>query len=225
MALPSDQPDQPQTAESPLETVTALLIAVVVVIGALIAWQASRVDDSAGDADYAGLHALTTAEQTRALHLIRAYEDYGLYLNYWRNNLLSEEVAARLDGASPEEMPALEQEYKTSVNLADVNMGYFEARYLNRDGSYNLQRQLGEMWSDAGREMDLGYEAQFAEADALRGKTLKLLLALMVLTIAPVFYSLVEAVDGRQRYLMVALGTLFAIAGLVLAGLAGFNML
>ena len=49
-----------------LETVVAILIAVVTVIGAVVAWRSSVADDGAGDADFAGLRASVRSEETRA---------------------------------------------------------------------------------------------------------------------------------------------------------------
>src|SRR6476620_9476893 len=69
-----------------LETVVAILIAVVTVIGALVAWRSSVADDGAGDADFAGLRASVRAEETRALNSVDAYENYGAYMNYRRYN-------------------------------------------------------------------------------------------------------------------------------------------
>ena len=40
-----------------MDDLVAILIAVVVVIGAVVAWRASMIDDGAGDADYAGLRS------------------------------------------------------------------------------------------------------------------------------------------------------------------------
>jgi hypothetical protein len=39
----------------------------------------------------------------------------------------------------------------------------------------------------------------------------------MILTVAPVFYSLVESFAGRARYVMVVIGSLFALAGTIMA--------
>ncbi len=57
-------------SENPiLETTVAILIAVVVVIGALVSWRASVIDDGAGDADYAGLRATVHSVRAMALNI------------------------------------------------------------------------------------------------------------------------------------------------------------
>ncbi len=206
-----------------LETLVAVLIAIVVVIGALVAWRASLADDASGDADYDGLSALVKAEETLALNTVNAYEDYSSYIRYWSNARLAElidqdlEAALLTANAPAEQVEELNQELVTATDLANANVNFFDQRFVNRSGTYNLGRQLGEMWADAQRENDLEYESKFATADRLRAKTQNLLLTLMVLSIAPVFYALIESVSGRLRYVLLALGSLFAVAGMLAA--------
>ena len=199
-----------------LEMLVAILISLVVVVAALVAWRASQIDDAAGDADYDGLRAAINAEETRALNAVNAYEDLGMYTNYWRQSSLGELMAADLEEAeTDEEALVLEEQMKIADELATANEGFFEVRFLSRDGAYNIQRQLGEMWADASKERDLDYTSKFNEADRLRGRTLQFLLVLLVLSIAPVFFSLVESVSGRTRQVVTGLGILFTVAGIV----------
>jgi len=200
-----------------LETWMAVLIAIVVTIVAVVVWRASLADDAAGDEDYAGLRAVVFAENTLALNYVRAYEDYRNYLRYWYYRRLGELVDADLANATGEQADILNQESRAAYNQADSNAYFFETRYLHRDGTYNVQRQLGSMWADEQRTKDLKYESKFMAADRLRMKTLCLLLALMIISIAPVFYSLVESVSGRWRVVMIILGSLFAVAGIIFA--------
>jgi len=209
--------DKTEEKTSPVDTIVAILIAVVVTVGAIVAWRASLADDAAGDADYGGLRAAVNAEETRAINYVNAYESYGIYVNYWRNSRLAQLLETDLETATDEDAVLLYDQVSVANDLADANRTLLETRFLNRDGSYSVQRQMGEMWADAAKEKDLEYEAQFKEADALRDKTKKLLIAFMVLTIAPVFFSLVESVSGRVKYLMVALGALFMVIGTVAA--------
>ena len=56
---------QEQEKESPLETIVAVLIALVTVIGAVVVWRASVIEDASGDADFAGLRASINAEELK----------------------------------------------------------------------------------------------------------------------------------------------------------------
>jgi hypothetical protein len=203
--------------ESRFNTLVAILIAIVAVLGAVVAWRSSITDDGAGDADYAGLRAAVNAEETRALNFVNAYESYGNYVAYWRNNRQAALINEELAGAGADEGDTLTAQMKVYTDLADANRTMFETRFLNRDGSYNVQRQMGEMWADAAKERDLEYETQFKEADALRLKTNRFLISMMILGVALVFYSLIESMSDRWKTIMVVLGSVFAIVGVAMA--------
>ena len=203
--------------EDRLQVWIAVLIALATVIGGIIAWRASVADDAAGDADFAGLHASLNANETRALNYVNAYENYGAFITYWRNKTLGDLIAQDEESLSPEEVEQLEPTRLDAHDLAIANQQLFSSKYLDRKGNYILDRQLGEMWADAAREKDLNPDPQFLEADKFRKKTNNLLLSLLILTIAPVFYALVESTGGKMRVVCITLGTLFLAAGLVLA--------
>src|SRR5512133_1631293 len=132
-----------------LQTWIAILIALATVIGGLVAWRASVADDAAGDADFAGLHATLNVNETRALNYVNAYENYGAFVTYWRNKELGNMIATDEENASAEEVDKLEEQRATALDMATANQQLFSSKYLNRKGTYNLDRQLGEMWADA----------------------------------------------------------------------------
>lgn len=71
-----------------LEIINALLIALVTLIGAFVAWRASVASDNAGDASLDGLFATRNAQETLALNNTQLYENYRAYLAYTRYNEL-----------------------------------------------------------------------------------------------------------------------------------------
>lgn len=205
---------------SPLETIVAILIAIATVVGAVIAWRASVVADAAGDADFAGMRASVNAAETHALNFVNAYEHYGAYTNYSRYNELGNEISVELENVealSEEQAWALQRQQSEAYDLAKASQTLFPNRFMNRDGTYSVTREMGEGWADASREKDLNPDPQYAEADALRAKTNKILLALGVLSLSLVFFAVVEAVGERAKWLMVALGILFMLGGGILA--------
>ncbi|MBI3761436.1 MAG: hypothetical protein HY260_06175 [Chloroflexi bacterium] len=207
--------EQPEK-DNPLETIVAVLIAVVTVIGAVAAWRASVAADAAGDADFAGLKATLNAEQTRALTTVNAYEHYGSFTAYSRYNELGNAIGEDLQKGTEltdEQTLLLERQQAEVYDLAQANQDLFSHRFLSRDGSYSVQRELGEAWADTAKEKDLNPDPQYADADRFRAKTNLLLGSVSVLAVALVFYTLVEAAGERWQYGMVALGTIFMIAG------------
>jgi len=212
-----------ESENSILDTMVAILIAVVVVIGALASWRASVIDDAAGDADYAGQRSAVFSVRAQALNSLNAYESYGNYVSYARNSKLASLLEEDLKDAPEDQQALLTEQMKVANDLADADNDLFETKYLNRDGSYSVQRQLGVMMADAARANDLDYETQFAEADKGRARTRNMLLSVLILSIATVFYALVESVEGRTKAIMVGIGSLIAIAGIVMAAMVWFG--
>src|SRR3972149_2430478 len=216
--------DTPQN-DNRLETIAALLIALVTVIGAVVAWRASVASDGAGDADFAGLRASGNAEEARALNFVNAYEHYGAYTTYLRYTKLGDAIADDLENSAvltEEEAYLLDRQRAESYDLADANQDLFPNRFLSRDGSYSVAREMGEAWADASKEKDLSPDAHYAEADGLRAETHRVLGTLSLLAVSLVFFTLVEAAAGRLSSVMIGLGVLFAVAGTALALIVEF---
>lgn len=200
-----------------LATLVAILIALATVIGAVVAWRASVAADGAGDADFAGLRATVNLEETRALASVTAYENYSAFMNYRRYEDLGNLLVEAQNQLDEDEAAALEPERVSAHDLALANQQLFPNKFLNRDGSYALRREMGEIFADAAKEKELQPDGQYAEADALRDKTNQLLIAVTILAVALVFYTLVETVGKRLQYGFVAIGLLCTLAGSVMA--------
>jgi hypothetical protein len=199
-----------------LEGLAAVLISICTIVGALVAWRAALSEDIAGDADYVGIRSLTWAEESRTIHTVDAYEDYRLFLSYRGNDQLGDLIeASKPKSDSDEELAALERDLEEARQVAEVNVSFLDetkaSRYLNRDGSFAFDREMGEKWSAAGRRHDLHSGPRFEEADKYRLKTEKQLTTGVILTIALVLFTLFEAFSGPIRMLFLGLGgVLFA---------------
>jgi len=200
-----------------LAMIVAILIAVATVIGAVVAWRASVAADGAGDADFAGLRATVNLEETRALAAVTAYENYSAFMNYRRYEDLGNLIIEEQNQVEADEAAALEPERINAHDLALANQQLFPNKFLNRDGSYAFQRETGELFADAAKEKDLQPDSQYAEADKLREKTNQLLVAVTVLAVALVFYTLVETVGKRLQYLFIGAGVPCMAVGTVMA--------
>lgn len=205
---------------SKLATLTAILIGVVTVLGAVIAWRASVAADGAGDADFDGLKASLNAEETRALNFVNAYEHYGAYIDYARNIQLGDALAEDLQNAvnlSEQEHYLLDRQRAEAYDVGDANQDLFPNRFLNRDGSYSVEREIGELWADASKEKDLYPDEKFAAADQLRAKSNNLIGTITLLGIGLVFFTLVEGASRKSQTILFGLGALFSVAGTVIA--------
>lgn len=188
----------------------ALLIAFVSVAGAVVAWRASLASGSSSDADLAGLRASINLTETRAIGAVNAYSSYGTYVRYYQNRQLVSAIQSNFNEG--EDDARLIAESQDALVLAQ---SAFPNQYLNRDGTYNIQRQLGEALADAARKKDINPDPHYVEADVFRSQADKLLIALTALVISLVFYTLIEVVSDRLRYVLVTAGSVLAIASLV----------
>lgn len=211
-----------EAATNQLATLVAILIALATVMGAVVSWRASVAADGAGDADFAGLRATVNREETRALAAVTAHENYSAFMTYRRYKDLSDQLVAAQNQLEDEEAAALEPERVNTYELALANQQLFPNKFLNRDGSYALQREVGELFADAAKEKDLQADPQYVQADQLRSKTNRLLIAVMILAVALVFYTLVETVGKRLQYLFIGAGLLCMVAGVVMAIMVEF---
>lgn len=208
-----------------LSTLVALLIAVVSVSGAVVTWRASISADGAGDADVGGIRATINLTETNALAAVKGYSDYASFIDYYKyretSTQIEEEITELTEDASEEEAATLSNELADTYDLTTAASLAFPNEYLNRDGTYGLLRQTGEFVANASREKDINPQPSFDEADTLRSHTDRLLIALSVLVIALLFYTLIEATDNKKvKYLLLVVGT-----GVFLVGIVGAFLL
>lgn len=196
-----------------LGLVNALLIALVTLIGAFVAWRASVASDNAGDAALAGLTATLHAQETEALNNTILYEDYRAYTAYTRYNTLGDEIEAELPQVTdPDETEVLDRQMREAWDAAESF--YFPHEYLRRDGSYDSERQLGEAIAEAARHQDLNPAPHFVEADQMQVKSNWLIGVITILAAALLCFTLVESVNRRTiQYALIAAGVLVMLAG------------
>jgi hypothetical protein len=210
--------DTPTETGDRLQTLVAILIALVALVGAIVAWRASVAADEAGGADFAGLNATLNAEQTRTLDHTNLYTNYRTYTTYLRYTELGNLLAGEMETAPEEEALILDQQRAEAYDSATAVQSFFPNRYLNPDGSYNLQRELGESWAEAGQEKDLNPEPHFQTADQMRAKSNRLIGVLIVLGVSLVFYTLADALNPAlkgTRYSLITGGTLFMLISVI----------
>lgn len=197
-----------------LQTVVAVLIAVVTLLGATVAWRAALAADEAGDADFAGLTAVLNAEQTRTLNNTTLYEHYRAFTAYLYHNELGNLIAADLDSAPAAEADRLNRQKTEAWDIATANQTFFPNRYLNRDGSYNVERELGETWAQAAQQQDVNPEPHFVASDRLRSRANWLIGVLIILAVALVLYTLAEGLNPAFKFIRFSLalgGTFFLL--------------
>lgn len=200
------------------KALASVMVAVVTVIGAAVACRASVSSNAATNADFAGLVAAIQAEEATLVNHITVYEHYQAYTAYQRYNELGNILYDESQRADPATVTALDRMRREAWGVAlGLQYSFFPPRYLNPDGTYDVQRELDEEWAEKAQQEDVLPEGHFQEADNARFKTSLLAGTLIILAVAFWFFTVAEAINNRLKYL-------FGLGGFVLTfiGLASF---
>ena len=193
------------------------LIAIVTLIGALVAWRASVAGNTSSNLDSKGLLAVQNYEASDTRSYIKANQHRAAYVQYLRYRQYAESLAElELPDATEEEIAAVDRKMKEDFDLAAASKYYFfPGRYLNQDGGYEFQLERDEENAAAAQQYDLDYESSFAESDRLGEKVLAMLLMLMVLGVSLWFLALAESIENPARYSLALGGLIFLLLGSV----------
>ena len=216
--------DDAQEGSGHFKTIIAVLIALVSMLSAVVAWRIALASDTASTADFTGLTAALHAEDTRASNQAAMYAHYRAYTDYVRHFWSVQLIEADLEASPPAAQALLRREMDEAGALA-VNAGYFfPGRYLSSDTGqsssvnltelkYDKQRELGEAWADAARRLDIQPEPHFALSDRARLNTIWLVGMVIMLSLSLWFYSLAQTLAHAIKYVLAAVGSVFLLAG------------
>ena len=216
----SDVPETPQEEpEDRFQTVMAILIAVVALVTAFAAWRGSLAGSRAGFEDYYALNATLNSAETRSLNTASAYQEYHAFTNYRVNSALAVVWEVSLENITDAEEAAwVQAQADEAAKLAATNLNFFQARFINKEGVYLLQRQLDESWSEAQRRMDLNADAHLVNSNNLDTRSFSFVTNAILLAVALLFYTLASGLHaGRRalRWAAASAGTLCLLVSVV----------
>lgn len=196
----------------------AILIAIVTVCAALVAWRASVSADAAGDNDYDGLRSVVNAQEANTLGTVEAFTHAQAYANYRRYDETVNTLNEELEEASGREAKDLEKKVKDAEVLVDAKLKMFPNKFMERDGKsgqsrYNTRREVGQYVANLARTRDMLSDEHFQDAERYRTKTEKLLLGVVILSLSMVALTLVETFEGTTRKLSFVVGLVLALGG------------
>lgn len=191
----------------------AALIALVTVLGATAACLASAAVSNAGDADFAGMEASIRSQKAEIVNQINAYEHYRAFTTYTRYNELGNLMYdPNADTETDSRNAAIQKEVWGVAN--GISSSFFSPRYINPDGSYNLQRELQEEYARDAQDEDLNSAPQFDYSDRQRRQSAFLTGDMITLAVSFWFLTLAQATDKNIKYLWAAIGALAGLAGI-----------
>lgn len=203
------------------KTIVAILIAVVSIAGAVLAWRAAQAGSGAADADVRGTVSTINRNQALVASESDMYRNLSTYLQVRIHDVLSLNLLAdseRRPGGDPKSTQLWDEGW-TEIFVAEEYLDQVDVRpeYIRPDGSYDgkaaqdidmAQRSLSTNFDPQGRS--------FALADRLRTKLLWLVGLALVLSLALLCYTLATVIERRLKYVFFALGS--GIFLLVLVG-------
>jgi len=200
------------------KTFTAIMIALVTIASALVAWRAAVASGEASQADFSGLAAAINAEEEQVLNEIAVTEHYQAFLIYTRYNELGNKLQEAIDAAgSGEAVDPLQRLKSDSWGIAyGLQSVFFPSRYLRPDGSYDSQREMQEKIADSERKRDVKPELHFTRADRLRLKANLLVVTLVFLGVSLWLFTCAQIIQRGIKYGF-ALGGMFLLLASVLA--------
>jgi hypothetical protein len=196
------------------KTNMAILVAVVTVLGALAACLATSAMSDAGDEDFAGLESAIAAQKAEIINQLNAYEHYRAYTTYTRyvelGNLMydanADEKASLANGAGQREAWGV---------ASGLLSSFFQGRYIDPDGQYDIQRELDEAWAEDAQGTDLDPASHFESSDRARRQASFLTADMIAFAISFWFLTLAQVVEKQVKYLWAVLGIMFGLAGIL----------
>lgn len=192
----------------------AVLTAIVTVLGASAACLASVAVSTAGDQDFAGLDASIRAQKAEIINYVIAYQNYRAYTDYLRYDEMGYLMYdPQADAETDARNYAIQQEvWGVSSGLLS---SFVKARYIDPDGSYDIERELQEAFADDAQTSDLNSQPYFEKSDAERSRSAFLTADMIVFAVSFWFLTLAQATEKNIKYVWAALGVLFAIGGVL----------
>jgi len=196
------------------KSLVAVMVAIVTVLGASAACLASAAVSNASAADFSGLDASIRAQKADIINNIYAYEHYRAYTSYVRYDELGRLMFdPNADNETALRNGALQSE---AWGVASgLTPSFFNPRYLNSDGQYDLERELQEAWAQDSQDQDLDAEPYFIDSDRFRVSSSYLTADMIVFAVSFWFFTLAQATEKNIKYLWAGLGVVAALAGVI----------
>jgi hypothetical protein len=199
------------------KSITATVIAIVTVLGAMVACLATVAGSAAADANLEGVGAAIKGQKAEVVNEVTAYEHYRAYTTYIRYDELGNliyDAAATSDGQTKQELTNQRME---AWGLADaLKISFFPPRYIDVDsGKYNIRRELDELWARDSQSQDLDPGPHFSRSDSQHSRSLFHTGNMIIFAVAFWFLTMAQLFENRLKYVGLALGILIALVGIL----------
>lgn len=210
---------------SHLQTIVSLSIAVLTLFSGLLGWQMGNISSLAAEEYDQAQRAELNRQQITSTNKLKAYEDYRaflIYKNYFSQYKL---VSLQLDQAQQAEAPDEKEIAKLSTQRNELEALYlsslklFPNQFINRDGTYNIQDEIGQLNAAAARKLDTDPDKFQRRGELYDGQVERMQITLIILAVALFFFAITSTVETLNRptfFTFLILGYSMAIIGVAL---------
>jgi tetratricopeptide (TPR) repeat protein len=211
---------KPREKGDNFKTLLGLMIAVVTITGAVVAWRSALASTKAGNSEDSGLLASLNLQEASTVGGIEASQHRAAHLEYFRYIQLAlmelDEVNAEIE-QHPEFTEAQKAEMRRDAiengDVAITAKGFIEPRYLDTNNIYDAEREQAENLAEAAQRKNLEPNPQFSEADQYRAISVALVATLVLLAISLWLFALAETLSHSSKYALALGGVVFLALG------------
>lgn len=211
-----------------LRTLVSFTIAVLTLFSGLLGWQMGNVSGAATGEYSRAQRAELNRQKVASTNTLKTFEDHRAFLvykNYFEQyKLVSVQLEKSLT-ADPRDVKLITQLSTKKAELESLylsSLRLFPNQFINRDGTYNIQEELGQLNAAESRKLDMNPDTFRERGEQLDAQVGKMQIALIVLAVALFFFAIVSTVDELNRVtalIFIAIGYVAAITGVVLGSL------
>lgn len=190
----------------------AFVIAIVSITSALVAWRSSMVSSTGGDSSRLGLINTLKKEAAASENIRQLYQEATFARKYAAYVAELQVLDNSDDPASQTQAQQLKETLLPS--LAQIAPLVSEPKYLNSDGSFNLDRRLADLNAEYPDLAKLDPQVSFTRADRYSDEQRFLTINIVILVIALFWLTLAQIAGKRLRWATFLIGGLVYFIGL-----------
>lgn len=209
---------------SRLNNVIAFTVSILTLFSGLLGWQMGNISGNASGAYAEAQRAELNAQKVKSTNTLTVYENHRAFLvyrNYFDQYKL---VSLQLEAAQKAKPVDAALVTRLSNQRDELQLLYlsslklFPNKFINRDGTYNLEEQLGQLIASDARKVDINPLPHEAEGQRYDAQAQKMQIALIILAVSLFCFAIVSTVNLKPAslWLLTALGYLAAFSGVML---------
>lgn len=208
-----------------LNTVIAFTISVLTLFSGLLGWQMGNVSENASGAYSLAQRAELNAQKVISTNTMNAYENHRAFLEY--KNYFDQYKLVSLQLEEAKKANPMDEALVTQLTsqrdqlqllyLSSLKM--FPNRFISRDGTYNLEEQIGQMIASDKRKFDINPTPHIADGKRFESQTRNMQISLIILAVSLFCFAIVSTVNNLKRSLMLVmtvLGYVTAVTGVAM---------